>query len=275
LDATIKPRLRDPYYVDPKTNHDVRLHDFLPRVYMDQEVYDTLPNYLQHILNVITDQVDNAKWMELDEAIELFHRSSFSWLYMGSIAQVVKEFKVYQAKFKTFKDFCEKALDRSRSYVERLIKASKTVIELAQMGFTKLPVNEAQARPLTKHKGEELADKWNEVIHTIPSHLITAEVVEERMDKKKEYAYRSIKIPRKVWDEFEAKVLDKGGNPKKELEKLLGEWEPEEEQQDEEVLEDEEIEVITPDKINTWANDLENLCASYDLQQLQRFYNSE
>ncbi|GBF82125.1 DNA modification methylase family protein [Aphanothece sacrum FPU1] len=242
---------------------------------MDQEVYEILPNYLQHILNVITEQVDNGKWLELDEAIELFHRSSFSWLYMGAIAQVVKELKIYQGKFKTFKDFCEKALDRSRSYIERLIKASKIVIELAQMGFSKLPVNEAQARPLTKYQGDELADRWNEVIHTIPSHLITAEIVEERMDEKKEYAYRSIKIPRKVWDEFEAKVLDKGGNPKKELEKLLGEWEPEEETQDEEVLEDEIIEPVTVEQVNRWLDDLENLCASYDLQQLQRLYNTE
>ncbi|GBF87178.1 hypothetical protein [Aphanothece sacrum] len=55
----------------------------------------------------------------------------------------------------------------------------------------------------------------------------------------------------------------------------MGEWEPEEETQDEEVLEDEIIEPVTVEQVNRWLDDLENLCASYDLQQLQRLYNTE
>jgi hypothetical protein len=140
--------------------------------HIGQTDFENLPNYLQDILYAINDDVDNGKFLELDNAINIINGSSLAWLRIGAVAQVVKELKRYKGKFKSFSDFCQKGLGRARNYIDRLIRASKTVIELACLGFTDLPTNEGQARLLTKYNGEELARKWQEVLSSTPGHMI-------------------------------------------------------------------------------------------------------
>jgi hypothetical protein len=261
-------------YYSPKREHEVTDDDFMPLYGMEQEELEELPGYIQDILNYSQNLVNDGKCIGINEAIYAINRDSLSWVKIGSIAYTVKRFRRYIGRFKSFKDFCENGLKRTHFYINRLIKAAKTVIELAKMGFTQLPTNESQARPLTKYEGDELKDKWQQVLSTVPGHLINGRTIEETIEPKDENAYQAIKITGTAWDNFRKKALESGLDPNEELEKLLDIWNPKEEPKEVEELDDEEIEPITPEQVNRWLDDVEALCASYDLQQLQTFYST-
>lgn len=257
---------RDYYNPTPNPDYAIRCEDFTLSQ-MCEDAFNGLPEYLQDILSTIDADIDEGKWLEINNAIRIINECSVAWLRIGAIAQIVKQLKRYKGHFESFTDFCQKGLKRSRSYIDRLIRASKTVIELAQMGYDTLPLNESQARPLTKFTGAELADKWHEVIEVISPHLITAQVVSERVEDKQDYLYRNMKVPRKIWDEFEAKCLDEGRDPHKQAEELLKTWEPKNEQTKYGGLTDEEIAAISPEQEEKWQEDLKELASQEEIEE--------
>jgi hypothetical protein len=103
-----------------------------------------------------------------------------SFVRLGLIAQKVKRYKIYtraKERFRTFREYCEKCLGKSVWHINRVIDAAKVTLALAQAGFTILPNCESQARPLVKFAGEDLIEKWQQVIDNIPKHRITASSV--------------------------------------------------------------------------------------------------
>lgn len=106
-----------------------------------------------------------------------------SYVRVGLVAGRVKLYKLYRhakKKIQTFRDYCESHLGKSLWYINRHIEAARVVLDLVKAGFKILPQCEAQARPLTKFFGDELIEKWQEVITSIPAHRMTAQAVEQR-----------------------------------------------------------------------------------------------
>jgi hypothetical protein len=89
-------------------------------------------------------------------------------------------------KFKSFRDYCQLSIQKSVSYCTRLIDAASLVLRLINLGFTRLPQNESQCRPLVKIADDcDLEEKWQLILDTsdTPSHkgIVTAQLVADVM----------------------------------------------------------------------------------------------
>jgi len=109
---------------------------------------------------------------------------------VGVALKWIKEWKLYQQDYSTFEEFCDGCLGISRTHANRLVAASNVVENIALMGLIS-PVNEAQARPLTKlEKYGEAAQRlqrkaWQIAVEKAKtlSSGITARVVEEAVEQ--------------------------------------------------------------------------------------------
>ena len=114
---------------------------------------------------------------DLDEMTHLIRLNSLAFVETGLIAFKIRAMRLYKEKYDNFTDYCQIELGRSRSYVDRLIKASDVVLELIRNGFSVLPKNESQARLLSYFTGSELVWRWRAIIETIAPHKITAQSI--------------------------------------------------------------------------------------------------
>jgi hypothetical protein len=146
-------------------------------------------------------------------------------------------------------------------------------VELAQAGFTQLPQYEAQARPLTKFTGDNLIEKWQEVISSAPPHRITATHVSEIVDGEPQNPKKRISLNKDVYDELVEKARTAGKKPDELLRELLGNYDPtddydyEPETQTEIVVEDEPEKTEEPEtpltqkQLEDWLLDMKSLLA--------------
>ncbi len=61
--------------------------------------------------------------------------NSLGFVKNGKIAFKIKTLKLYEGVSRTFKQFCQEQLGYSSWYIDRLIRASRVVIELVAAGF--------------------------------------------------------------------------------------------------------------------------------------------
>ncbi|MGK7914695.1 MAG: hypothetical protein AB4038_04000, partial [Prochloraceae cyanobacterium] len=111
---------------------------------------------------------------ELSEVITEIKGNTLSFVRTGLMAYKVKVLKLYRQSYRSFKEFCEKAIGVTHWQVNRTIDASRVVLDLAQKGFKVLPKCEAQARHLTKLRGADLYHSWEDVINSYPCLLYTS-----------------------------------------------------------------------------------------------------
>ena len=189
----------------------------------------------------------------LDNMIYEIQENKLSFVRNGLIGFKIKFFKLYEKTHKSFQDFCEKALGMSHWYMNRLMEAARVVLKLALNGFTTLPTCEAQARPLVKLHDDDLCDKWEEVIDTIPAHKITTERIKEVLGEPSSLAFI------RVSKELKAKLEVKAGTYHMNLQKYL-----------DAICEDEiesSTEEVDEEQIKHWQEDLENLTQEYEESQ--------
>ncbi|MBE9044555.1 hypothetical protein IQ255_09075 [Pleurocapsales cyanobacterium LEGE 10410] len=101
--------------------------------------------------------------------------NSLAFVETGLIAFKIRAMRLYKEKYDNFTDYCHIELGRSRSYIDRLINASRVILELIENGFSVLPRNESQARLLSCFTGSELIWRWRAIVETIVPHKITAQ----------------------------------------------------------------------------------------------------
>ncbi len=85
-------------------------------------------------------------------------------------------------------------------------------MELIQAGFSILPRNVAQCNPLSSYTGNELIEKWQEVVDNIPEHLITAKTIDNLLNppEREEKVETTIKVPPALYLCILRQALDKG-----------------------------------------------------------------
>ena len=147
---------------------------------------------------------------DLDEMTHLIRVNSLAFVEIGLIAFKIRAMRLYKEKYDNFTDYCHIELGRSRSYIDRLIKASAVVLELIRNGFSVLPKNESQARLLSYFTGSELIWRWKAIVETIPPHKITAQSIsiflngtEETVEPESEF----IQLPRYLSDHISRYAL--------------------------------------------------------------------
>ncbi len=101
---------------------------------------------------------------------------------VGQALAEINELKLYRQSHKTFESYCKGLWDMARGTAHRYIAAAEVVENVSNLetneGPVLLPVNEAQARPLTRLKPEQQAAVWRQVVDNAgPGGKITANLV--------------------------------------------------------------------------------------------------
>ena len=241
---------------------------------------ENAPQWLKETLDWVLTLEANAPSFNCEWLVDQFKAHSISWLKCGLVAWQAKINRLYtQMRYGNFKDFCELALGKSPWYVNRIIEASRVVVDLLKAGFTHVPQNEAQARPLVKFHGEELAQKWGEVLASFAPQHITASKIEEIVSNKPEAMTRNIKVSRDIYEKFAAKARLHGINPEELIQDFMESFDPDPDDLDdydgENEDDDDTVTEITRNALETWENDLKLLIEEHDqVQESQALPNS-
>jgi hypothetical protein len=203
-----------------------------------------LEPHIEELLDYAQFIDSQGKHLDYQQAVLNIKESMLRWVNVGLVAFQVKAKRLYQKFYLTFKEFCENELGVTHWRINNYIKAARVVIELAQAGFKILPTCEAQCQPLVKFFGDELIEKWQEVIDSIPSHLITKNTIEDilGMDISRK---SNIKVNKQLADKLKQKAIDRGIS----LEELLEDF----------LSEDERLEDVPIEKTEQWEQDLDQL----------------
>lgn len=114
---------------------------------------------------------------ELAELETVIENGMKHFLVVGRALLRIRDSRLYRDTHRTFNDYCRDRWGMSRSYAHRMIEGAKTADNLLPIGNT--PVNEAQARPLTRLEPEKQREVWQEAVETAPGGKVTAEHVED------------------------------------------------------------------------------------------------
>ncbi|MDF0552825.1 hypothetical protein [Kamptonema sp. UHCC 0994] len=113
-----------------------------------------------------------------------------SYISIGYFLDRMRYHKLYKTQgFKSFKDYCLKALRKSANYCTKIISAAQVCIELAAAGFEQIPNCVAQALPLVKFNTvreviDELADLLLDEIEAEPTPITPEKQAEWEADLK-------------------------------------------------------------------------------------------
>lgn len=181
----------------------------------------------------------------------IFDLKSFqtSFVKIGLLAYKVKVYKIWKKEYKSFKEFCEKALQVSHWQIEKCIRAARIMLELIQAGFKILPNCKSQCEPLWtifKRSGtEKLVKCWQRVIDTTKPHNISNSSICESLGIRKKDHRR-----KQLLDRLREKAIREGMSLDDYLESILNEQE--------------ETEPVEPEKIEEWEEDVEALVEERD-----------
>ncbi|MEB3338963.1 MAG: hypothetical protein VKJ46_15945 [Leptolyngbyaceae bacterium] len=239
-------------------------------------------NFLPYIqsLNAFIQEVEeeNPNHLPLDWIVNQIKEHSLSYVRIGYLAAKVKVCKLWDRarngiRFGSFQQWCEIALGKSVWQINRLIEASEVVIALTKAGFTYLPQNEAQARPLVKlwkddlangnleGCGDKLVNAWDEVLRSLPQHGITASAIAEIVGGKTEQSHR-IEIDHSTYETLARKAAEVGLTPKQLLKQLIeGDSPTEPDPETENFTEPDsdptdDTPVVTQQQLQRWEEDL-------------------
>jgi hypothetical protein len=115
---------------------------------------------------------------------EVIERGIKTFVEVGRALMAIRDRQLYRATSATFEAYCRERWDLSRPYAYQLIDAAVVVENLS--GITDIvPVNEAQAQPLTRLPPEEQMEVWVEVVKTAPTSGVTAKHVKTTISRVK------------------------------------------------------------------------------------------
>lgn len=183
-----------------------------------------------------------------------------NWVTAGAWLYAIRRVKAYCHHYDNWQAFCEKALGRSTFQVGNYIKAARVFKDLAATGFKILPKNVSQCLPLAKLKSYDLTEAWQKVIDENPPHLITQKAIEATIKGEPLAMKKRLDVPLPEWEKFQERCREAGLDPKEELQKVLGNYDPETgEVSEDDDIDDDEVEPVDPGKESHWRDDLNQL----------------
>ncbi len=113
----------------------------------------------------------------------VIERNRQAFIETGNALLTIRDGKLYRAAHETFEEYLRGRWDFGKSHGYRMMEAAEVVRDLSPIGEV-LPVNEAQARPLTPlETPEERQEVWKEAVETAPEGKVTAAHVQAVTDK--------------------------------------------------------------------------------------------
>ncbi|MBD1939102.1 hypothetical protein [Microcoleus sp. FACHB-68] len=185
-------------------------------------------------------------------------------------------FNLFQhRRFRSFKEYCQKSLNKSVSYCNRLMEAAALVLRLINLGFSRLPANESQCRPLTKIAEDwELREKWQLIldISDTPSHkgIVTASLVADIMEVNT--GKQSVRLSPEVYKKLQRISAGCGKSIDELIDAALDAYSPDEEEEPaagEEDVTVTAVEIVTvapvpaAEKMRIWLADLADLISDH------------
>ena len=120
-----------------------------------------------------------------DEQQQLAHyegiieRGLTTFIDVGNALAAVRDERLYK-QYGTFEDYCHERWNMARRTAYQFIEAS-IVVENVRNCAQILPVNEAQARPLTRLEPEQQREVWRKAVETAPGGKVTGAHVKRTM----------------------------------------------------------------------------------------------
>ena len=205
-------------------------------LYQPLDEPDALPEWMTDLREQCHDLCESMQFwfnekggMEIERAILEFQQSSHGYIKAGVLAQHIKYLKMYRDVSSCFSEFCKKFLGKTVWMVNRTIAASELAIKLMQYGFTEIPANESQCRPLLKLDPDDLIETWRIVCESIPQPDRTAKAInavvirlfEADPDFLGKPTTQKIELSPELWVKLQEKAERYGMSPDKYLELLL------------------------------------------------------
>ncbi|MDJ0730769.1 MAG: hypothetical protein QNJ33_12325 [Crocosphaera sp.] len=236
----------------------------------DMEVYYEDLENIEAWQQLILDEFESSDDLTRDDkygyedALCQLKSHQFSWVKFGVWVFQFKIKRFYKHHYKTWREFCEKALHLGVSYVDKKIKAARVMRDLICAGFKVLPQNEYQCRFLTKFWGEELIENWQMIVDAVQPHLITGDLLKSRFCSRETRDKKWLKVDGQAWEEFEYKARSKGLDFNQIIKDYLEDWEANEDEETSDELDDDDIEDVPIEKLEIWQADLQSLIEEKD-----------
>jgi hypothetical protein len=120
----------------------------------------------------------------LEHYEEIIAQGLQTFVHVGHALLVIRDQRLYRQAYGTFEEYLRQRWDLGRSYAHRMIDAAVVVENLLPIG-NMVPVNEAQARPLTTLPPEQQQEVWKEAVETAPPSGVTAKHVQQTVTRVK------------------------------------------------------------------------------------------
>ena len=175
---------------------------------------------------------NQSPFHDLDYLTGEIKRGFLDYVRQGIMLDAIRRLRLYKNQFKTFKNYCEKALGRQYFYCTQIIKAAGICLRLIKAGFEILPSCVAQVVPLFKHAVTDqygdcpLQEKWQEVVDVVPKEKITAVTISETVDNNPELRLKQIKIKTDTYALLAKKAATAGQSISEFLSRLVNEYNP-------------------------------------------------
>jgi len=127
----------------------------------------------QNLLSIEENLLSEAETLELRRLEARVEIGLKAFWEIGLALSQIRDQRLYRENYKTFEEYCITRWEMSRRSAYQLISAA-TVVENVRNCAQILPLNEAQARPLTALPPEQQREAWTKVLSTAPSGKVTA-----------------------------------------------------------------------------------------------------
>jgi hypothetical protein len=135
--------------------------------------------------NMVSASLTPAESQSLTHYEEIIAQGLQTFVEVGQALLSIRDQRLYRETYRTFEEYLHQRWDMSRPRAYQLIEAS-VVVEHLSTNVDTVPVNEAQARPLTRLAPEQQQEVWREAVETAPPSGITAKHVQTTVTRVKE-----------------------------------------------------------------------------------------
>lgn len=176
----------------------------------EQLFWESINEPYREILEECYYTVEEGKFSRLEVITNNIKSNRLSYIKLGIKLYQVKLYKLYKNQYKSFKEYCELAINYPVWRANQAIETSGVAIKLIKNGFNIIPQNQAQARLLVKLNDSELIEKWQEILDHYPAYKITANRIEKIIYGEIRRKQGHLKLPIKILREIENKALENG-----------------------------------------------------------------
>lgn len=169
----------------------------------------TNPQFLVDVLDYAQElQSYTVGDFDLPTVITEIKGNFLGFVKTGLMSYLVKTKRLYSMVYDSFEQFCKEAIGVTHWQINRMIDAARVVLDLIKAGFKVVPMNEAQARCLTKLSYEDLIAKWRYVLSKLSPSQITSKAINDLIGNKP--ARRNLSLPVELYEAIEKQALEAG-----------------------------------------------------------------